>query len=405
VSTTTGDPRTGVGDQARSVAEAHGLLSPVRHAASDPSAVATGIGLCLSGGGFRAMLFHAGSLLRLNEAGYLGKLTRVSSVSGGSIASAVLATRWKALGLDTNEIGRDFERVVIEPLRQLASKTLDVPCVLKGWLTPGSTINDRLAASYRRALFSGLTLRDLPDHPDFMFNATNLQTGELWRFSKQRAGDWRVGEMSNPDTDLARVVAASSAFPPVLSPAIFEFVEGDLKDGGDSEVACVPYTTRAVLADGGIYDNLGLETVWKNYNEVLISDGGGHMPDLPRPGRLWSTQAVRVLHTIDNQVRDLRKRQAVSSFVEHTRKGAYWGIRSHVRDYALSQPLYEPSDAEVQALAKMPTRLAKIAPVSQDHLINWGYLICDTALRRWIDPDAKPGALPYPHSGLGGGTA
>ena len=36
-----------------------------------------GIGLCLSGGGFRAMLFHLGALFRLNELGLLGKLDRV----------------------------------------------------------------------------------------------------------------------------------------------------------------------------------------------------------------------------------------------------------------------------------------------------------------------------------------
>src|SRR4030095_10893384 len=46
-----------------------------------------GIGLCFSGGGYRAMLFHLGALWRLNEWGYLPKLTRISSVSGGSITA------------------------------------------------------------------------------------------------------------------------------------------------------------------------------------------------------------------------------------------------------------------------------------------------------------------------------
>src|SRR5947209_3396987 len=41
-----------------------------------------GIALCLSGGGYRAMLFHTGALIRLNELGYLPKIDRVSSVSG-----------------------------------------------------------------------------------------------------------------------------------------------------------------------------------------------------------------------------------------------------------------------------------------------------------------------------------
>lgn len=47
--------------------------------------------LALSGGGYRAMLFHAGALLRLNDLGYLPKIERFSSVSGGSITAGVLA--------------------------------------------------------------------------------------------------------------------------------------------------------------------------------------------------------------------------------------------------------------------------------------------------------------------------
>src|SRR5438046_469140 len=57
-----------------------------------------GIALALSGGGFRAMLFHAGALLRLNEFGLLSKVARISSVSGGSIASGYLAYGWRNLG-------------------------------------------------------------------------------------------------------------------------------------------------------------------------------------------------------------------------------------------------------------------------------------------------------------------
>ena len=48
-----------------------------------------GIGLCLSGGDYRAMRFHAGVLWSLNKFGYLLKLDRISSVSDGSINVAV----------------------------------------------------------------------------------------------------------------------------------------------------------------------------------------------------------------------------------------------------------------------------------------------------------------------------
>src|SRR3989337_4461384 len=56
-----------------------------------------GIGICLSGGGYRATLFHMGALRRLNELGVLAHrdLRTISSVSGGSITSAFLALAFK----------------------------------------------------------------------------------------------------------------------------------------------------------------------------------------------------------------------------------------------------------------------------------------------------------------------
>ena len=71
------------------------LAHPVRSIPGDPDqdSPEDGIALCLSGGGYRAMLFHLGTLWYLNDAGYLGKLARVSSVSGGSITAALLAVR------------------------------------------------------------------------------------------------------------------------------------------------------------------------------------------------------------------------------------------------------------------------------------------------------------------------
>ena len=64
------------------------------------------IAVCLSGGGYRAMLFHLGALIRLNEAGLLKKLGRISSVSGGSITAAVLGLHWKDLSFNEAGIAR-----------------------------------------------------------------------------------------------------------------------------------------------------------------------------------------------------------------------------------------------------------------------------------------------------------
>src|SRR5918993_272115 len=78
----------------------------------DPRKPKGGIALCLSGGGYRAMLFHIGSLWRLNELGYLKKLTRISSVSGGSITAGVLGLKWSNLTFDARGVATNFDAEV-----------------------------------------------------------------------------------------------------------------------------------------------------------------------------------------------------------------------------------------------------------------------------------------------------
>src|SRR6185436_14474852 len=96
-----------------------------------------GIGLCLSGGGYRAMLFHVGTIWRLNEVGYLPKLELISSVSGGSITAAATALAWDRLTFDERGVAPEFERAVVEPVRRMASKTIDWPAALFGLFSPG----------------------------------------------------------------------------------------------------------------------------------------------------------------------------------------------------------------------------------------------------------------------------
>src|SRR5262245_14136839 len=83
----------------------------------DPRRPIDGIALCLSGGGYRAMLFHVGALWRLNELGYLPKLTRVSSVSGGSITAGTLGLNWGKLAFDAGGVAAAFDTHLVEPIR------------------------------------------------------------------------------------------------------------------------------------------------------------------------------------------------------------------------------------------------------------------------------------------------
>jgi NTE family protein len=107
-----------------------------------------------------------------------------------------------------------------------------------------------------------------------------------------------------------------------------------------------------------------------------------------------------VLNLIDNQVRALRKRQVIGSFRSvpgeaNHRKGAYWGIRTNIADYGLHDAL--PCDhGRTLALAATPTRLKRLDDGLQERLINWGYAVCDAALRRHLAPELGPApAFPY----------
>ncbi|WP_333849001.1 patatin-like phospholipase family protein [Leclercia sp.] len=369
----------------------------------DLDRLTTGTGLCLSGGGYRAMLFHAGSLLRLYETGYLFSLQRISSVSGGSITSAVLALAWKYLPFDGDRT--PFEARVILPVRELAGRTLDEEGILAGMILPGS-IGEKIADAYNKYLFKGATLQDLPDAPRFVINATNVQSGALWRFSKPYMGDYLVGLIEKPDLLLAKAVAASSAFPPFLSPLTLELHPASFKPGSGDGLQKVPYTSEVVLTDGGVYDNMGLETVWKRFDTVLVSDAGAKIKPEEEPKKDWGRHAYRVLDLIDNQVRSLRKRALIASYKAGPddpgkRKGTYWGIGAEYAHYPMRALNLKCDPVRVKELAGVATRLKKLDDELQERLINWGYAVTDAALRSYVDPQLpKPNAFPYPGRGV-----
>jgi NTE family protein len=366
--------------------------------------------LCLSGGGFRAMLFHTGALWRLHQTGLLARISFFSSVSGGSIANGWLALNWAALSAP----GADFQNIFVAGMRQMAWERVDIFAIVSGLLR--GNVAERVAAVYDRVLFKGARLQSLPDEPRFIFTSANLQTGALWRFSKPYMGDYKVGRIFSPDLPLATAVTASSAFPPLLSPLVLRLDPRDFIPAQPSSGLSDPqYRARVVLSDGGVYDNLGLEPIIKRTRTVLVSDGGRPFSTTPRPSGLWPLQLGRVLRCEDNQVRGLRKRALIDCFQlqadlladgtdpqrrqayrQLARTGTYWGINTHVADYPVRGGLACPSEL-TDRLTRIPTRLWRMPEEDQERLINWGYAVCDYAIRAHVDPTIAPAkAWPYP---------
>lgn len=368
----------------------------------EEDALEEGIALCLSGGGYRAMLFHAGVLVRLNEIGYLPRLRRISSVSGGSITAALLGLRWRDLEFDRGGVAGDFVRKIVTPIYNFAGHTIDRFAILSGLATPFVSISDQVAKAYEHHLFGKATLQDLPDDkhgaaPRFVINATNVQTGALWRFSRPYMGDYRVGLTKAPAISLAAAVAASSAFPPILSPAQIDLSQCAFEPDPKADLQKSPYTDKAVLSDGGVYDNLGLETAWKRCRTLLVSDGGGKMQPEPAPHIDWARHALRVNDIIDNQVRSLRKRQLIAALeAKSPRTGAYWGIRTDLSDYPRPGLLSCPHPSTL-SLASTPTRLKALDPSHRHRLMNWGYAVCAAAIESYLDSAPPPArAFPFP---------
>jgi len=213
-------------------------------------------------------------------------------------------------------------------------------------------------------------------------------------FHLPRLGKFGLPLTPDPDVGLATAVAASSAFPPVLSPLHLKVDPSRFK-AGKEPLHRPPYTTDVLLTDGGVYDNLGLETVWKRYTTIFVSDGGGQMQPEEAPAHNWVSHSIRINSVIDNQVRSLRKRQVVGSLAAGVRRGAYWGIRTNIEEYGSAAVLDCPQRKTLD-LARIETRLKHLDTTTQHRVMNWGYAISDAALRRHYDPDLpRPKAFPF----------
>ncbi|MDX2416799.1 MAG: patatin-like phospholipase family protein [Xanthomonadales bacterium] len=363
------------------------------------------LGLALSGGGFRATLFHLGSLLRLNEAGLLSKIDEFTSVSGGSIISAWLGVSWNQLQFDSSGVATNLDEVIIKPVREFCGRTIDVGIILGGIINPIRHPSNLLINNYRKHLFGDKTLQDLPASPRFTIYATSLQTGASVRFTREYLGDYHLGEIKNPEILIAQDVASSSAFPPPLCPVKVEcdpdaWVKDSISDLHDDE-----YLKKVMwLGDGGIYDNLGLERLSQRCDRILVSDAGAPFGVDGKMKATRFSQLARTKRTLDimsAQVRALRTRQLIRQFVKGEKSGAYWGIGTQISEFPMVEKGLGTSlmtdGKTTREIAGMRTRLNKFNGAEQTKLINWGYALADAALRsRYDSAIAASAGLPLP---------
>ncbi|MGY8769298.1 MAG: patatin-like phospholipase family protein [Pirellulales bacterium] len=225
------------------------------------------IGLALSGGGFRATLYHLGVVRYLRDANVLSKVTHITSVSGGSILGAHLVLNWdKYCGTE-----EEFEEAAAEILHFVQ---MDVRNRIVRRFPLASAVNvlrrfvrlrpirqltrpGLLEQHYQKHLYGDVSLFQLPNQPRLHILATNLSEGCLCSFDKnglllQRRTPGQRDRFEQVNLGLGTVplaVASSSAFPGFFPP-----IEVNAWDVGADEGAF----GHQAFTDGGVYDNLGL---------------------------------------------------------------------------------------------------------------------------------------------------
>ncbi|WP_161604552.1 patatin-like phospholipase family protein [Roseiconus nitratireducens] len=226
------------------------------------------LGLALSGGGFRAVLYHLGVIRFLRDAGLLSEVTHITSVSGGSVIGAHLVLNWdRYCGTE-----QEFDAVADELLTflqmdirnrivrrfPLASLANTGRRIVRLESQRQLTRAGLLEQHYEQFLYGDTPLFHLPNSPRLYILATNLSEGSLCAFHRdglllqRRAAGGPGYEIEEVDMGLATVpmaVAASSAFPGFFPPLELRGKEVGANEGE---------FTRHAFTDGGIYDNLGL---------------------------------------------------------------------------------------------------------------------------------------------------
>jgi NTE family protein len=381
----------------------------------DDGAERSGIGLCLSGGGFRAALFHLGALRRLHELGILQRLRWVSAVSGGSIIAGHLAQCQVDGGCDGTLHFDNWQAQVSDPFRRFTMRDMRtwpvVKHVLWNWWAPNPLLNC-LESRYRDRL-TKLGLQELPKSPEYLFCATDMTFGVNWVFSRARVGSYKAAYIYPTDDSpvarsmtIAKAITASACFPPLFGPMKIVSPRKMLpRNPAHSDGAPILPETIA-LTDGGVYDNMAIEPVWKKAATVLVSDCGAPFEFVE--GRPPWRSLLRYNEVLSRQTQSLRIRALQGVWKRESSVRAFDGTRWHLASgKSAKSPVGSEGYSEELAkryIAAIRTDLDNFSEGEMSILENHGYFNADFRMRHElhqllesnVGPESLRPKAPYP---------
>ncbi|MGC5328996.1 patatin-like phospholipase family protein [Brevibacillus sp. SYSU BS000544] len=251
------------------------------------------IGIALSGGGFRASFFHIGVLTQMARQGILKYVDVISTVSGGSIIGAFYYLKLKKKIEDSSDVLSDEDYILL--VKEIEEEFYN--CVKKNirkqiyfsWdlnFNFSSKLTKRLNEDFYYPLLlekniniSALKINPTKSNnkvPKLIINASCLNDGKIMKFIISDKDEELI-----IDTNIGEAVAASACVPGLFNPVT------------------INTGTRTIsLVDGGVLDNLGIESlIEENCTEYMISDGSGYFWNDSNPSSL--------LHKVINRTQDV----------------------------------------------------------------------------------------------------
>lgn len=344
----------------------------------------TPIALVLSGGGIRAMVFHLGVLKRLAERGMLERVTKISTVSGGSLLVGLMFQEcqlaWPSSGVFLSEVYPSLRtKLCTRSLQWGALRQLRTPANLRFVLSRANLLARTLSVEW------GITskLTDLPHLPEWSINGTTAENGKRFRFKASEMGDYELGYAAPGNFPLANALAVSAAFPGGFGPLTLDASKFNWKRRPwgapvGSEVAVDIEYRKLHLYDGGIYDNLGLEPFFDagrgkskiSAESIVVSDAGAPLAPGFSFGVFNMFRLKRVADIMADQAHALRVRTFSTYIQAAPGRGAFIYI---------GMPLTSTGRCEsAEYAARFPTTLRRLGLDEFDRIADHGYRVTDS---------------------------
>ncbi len=368
------------------------------------------IGLTLSGGGFRATVFHLGVLARLAEDSHLEEVSLLSTVSGGSLCAGLVFAKSEFRWPSSSHL---IDTVIPRARELLTTQDLQLGLFWRALQSPLKLFESKanfLAELLKKRWGVTANLRDLPSNPRWLINATCYETARNWRFERFRMGDYVFGYSSDTNVPVSDAITSSSGFPGLIGALPFDthpfkwfkYVDSTVNDTMDV-VSIAQKKTEPIqpafstlhLWDGGAYDNFGLEGVvdpvtgWKHGIDFLIVSDAAEKPKIAtyRPG---ARALLRIITDVMMaQILSLRSRTVAERMINHQDSGAFLKTGNTCRQVLAEAhreneiPQLCPqclNDDQAALAANAPTMIGRLSQAEFERLFRHGFEVADYTL-------------------------